>query len=166
MTAMFFLLTSCSRHVVPNPGPVDPEHLPEVSVNGAVRIIGEPPDYPEKIILCSVSNYSVSTNLPNLTSAAVAVAENVCEQNEVETAGTSSKTLKLSITHAYCEETTTHAKICTRLAVQAGDSINKEFVAYQRLWSLHRSNWALEAAISRAVIQMFEDREISEYLAN
>ncbi|MCK4486827.1 MAG: hypothetical protein KAU38_08715 [Desulfobacterales bacterium] len=163
---MIVSLTGCVNiQVVPKPDqPIAPEFLPHLDIPHSVAVLGEFQKIPTEVLVCSGGAYRYRAQLDDLTRGAIIVLEIVFASNKIEVNQNGKKQLKLSIIDAKCESGGFALDYIAKLKVVAGDSIVKEFSGHQRCLHLWGTPWAVEMAITNAVLEMLKDDEILAYL--
>ena len=100
----------------------------------------------------------------DLTDYAVQSLTDIFTRNEVEVTEGAEKSLTISIDHASCVQELNAMKYVVDLNVIAGDQPPKQFSGYQRLWSARAMSFTVTAATLNAVLEMFKDDAIMNYL--
>jgi len=157
------LVPACARYEKDfKPGPVAQEFLPRFQLSSDVAVVGVFQDAPTKVR--PMRQWYTDDN--ELVSTAVMVAKDILMQNKVAVNENAPKVLKISFANSESDMGWWSYGINFRFQVQAGDEITKEFQGSQNVVVSYQAHWAVEAAVSYAMIKVFQDPDILNYLKN
>jgi hypothetical protein len=165
--AALFLLTSlgCSYQInVQKSLVAEDELLPEISTQSPIAIIGQFSGEPGYIEFCKAGGDTFLTDYNEFTVYAVNSAKDILMRNSIQIDDQAQKQIVIEISNATCKLEFADIKFDMTLKATTGNGLNKEFTGYQRILSLHGVDFALSAAILNAVIEMFNDAEIRQFI--
>ena len=149
-----------------NPAPIDKNYLPEVRIIKEVALIPELQGNPTEVLVLANGSHKWYANTKELTDIAVKVAHDILRQNNVDISDIGPKVLKISFVNTSYESGWWATQINFDFMVKAGDEIVKTIRGYQNIGRTSQTHWAIEASVSHAMINVFKDPEILEYLKN
>jgi len=156
--------------VMPDRHRVEDASLPNISINHPVSVVAEHNNVPSPVRMCTMESGDYRTKMDELTDAAVASAEDVLRRKNVPVKGDSKKVLRLSISEARCvmERPSFWNPVfqyTVTLTVSFDDDVIKEFTGSHGSGSAMAANSVISVAINLAVLKMFKDQEIIDYLS-
>jgi len=157
----------CAKHQVkPVPQPIDDKSLPKLSIVNIIAIEPVANQQTKLFDLCSAGAHSYRVTSDDLTNAAVEVAREVLRSNDVKIDNNSNKKIWLSAIDSNCRLEKMAYRYEITLRILAGDSIKKDISGYRNVGHVFSTSFAIEMSINQAVLKMFKDRQIIDYLQN
>jgi hypothetical protein len=153
------------HHFVSIQAPILAEgQLPEMDICRpvALKALGDGND--ESVTICTSRGYRYNASMSDLTRTALAVAIEVMLRNHVVVAANADRQLSLVVVTVGCELGFWTMDYTARIRVRAGQPTEREFIGRESARSLRGTKWAVEHAIVNAVLSMFSDPSILEYL--
>ena len=164
---IIIIFFACAKHQVkPVPQPIDDKSLPKLSIINIIAIEPLANQPTKRFDLCSAGAQSYRVTSDDLTNAAVEVAREVLRSNDVKIVNNSNKKIWLSAINSNCRLEKRAYRHEITLRILAGDSIKKDFSGYRSVGHVFSTRFAIEMAINQAVLEMFGDRQIIDYLQN
>ena len=156
--------------VMPDRHRVENASLPDISINHPVSVVAEHNNVPSPVRMCTVESGVYLTKMDELTDAAVASAEDVLKRKNIQVNADAKRILYISISEAHCViERLSFSqrvfKFTVKLTVSFDDDIIKEFLGSHGTGSATAANSSISDAINFAVLTMFKDQEIMNYLS-
>ncbi|NVM20743.1 MAG: hypothetical protein HWN68_03050 [Desulfobacterales bacterium] len=153
--------SGCSTRYVPQPYPIKPEMVPNLSAAQAVAIVNVQTDTKFKVPIGPDGH--MKGNLREWTDTAVEVLKTELKKNDITISEDAPKVLKLSVTKVYmfCG-TMWNARCILYLKVETGDGYAKEFEGNN--FSLEGFKGASPFAVTKAVAAMLNNDKILSYL--
>lgn len=162
---VFFL--GCAKHQVkPVPQPIDDKSLPKLSEIYSVAVEPFANRQTKQFDLCGAGSHSYRVTSDDLTNTAVEVTREVLRSNDVKIDNNSNKKIRISAIDSNCRLEKMAYRYETTLRILAGDSIKKDFSGYRSVGHVFSTSFAVEMTINQAVLEMFKDRQIIDYLQN
>jgi len=166
---VLLLVPACAHYEKDfKPEPVAQEFLPKFQLSSDVAVVGVFQDAPTEVqfMADAMNMHKWYTDDNELVSIAVMVTKDILMQNKVAVNENAPKVLKISFANSEQDMGMWSVGINFRFQVQAGDEITKEFQGSQNVVSGYQAHWAVEAAVSDAMIKVFQDPDILNYLKN
>ena len=157
---------SMPHQVVPVPQPIDDESLPRLGVASAIAVEPLPGMQSKEFELCSAGPHSYTVTSAALTKTAISVTREVLRHNGIEVNPDSVKKLRIRAVDSRCSLEKMVYRHVTTINVHAGDSIVKNFSGSRSVGHVFSTSFAVEMTINQAVLEMFKDRQILDYLQN
>ena len=156
--------------VMPDRHRVEDASLPAISINHPVSVVAEHNNVPLPVRMCIIESGVYQTKMDELTDAAVASAINVLRRKNIHVKGDAKKVLRISISEAHCvmeRPSFWNAvfQFTVTLTVSFDDDVIREFAGSHGTESATAANSAISDAINFAVLKMFKDQEIINYLS-
>ena len=162
MLILLITCSGCSPRFVPQPYPMKPEMVPELSASQPVTIVNAQRRKSFKVPIGPDDN--MKGNLRKWTDTAVEVLKTELKKNDIVISEDAPKVLNLAITKVYMfsESVMWNARCVLYLKVETGDGYSKEFEGNS--FSLDGYRGASPLAVTKAVAAMLNDDNILGYL--
>ena len=159
------LTGGCAKHVTVQKSLVAQDNLlPKLHMNSPVSIVALPHESNEQVNFCKKGLGPMTLVYNDVTDYAVQSMVDILSRNNVRVVNDAPKSLTVSVIQASCDQELAAMNYIVDISVAAGDKPPKQFSGNQRLWSAHALSFTVTAATLNAVLEMFKDKEIREYL--
>lgn len=161
---------SANLLVMPDRHRVEDASQPDISINHPVSVVAEHNNVPTPVRMCTMESGVYLTKMDELTDSAVASAVDVLKRKNIHVKGDAKKVLRISISEAHCvmeRPSFWNAvfQFTVTLTVSFDDDVIKEFTGSHGTGSATAANSVISDAINFAVLKMFKDQEIINYLS-
>ena len=129
-----------------------------------VSIVAVPHNSSGNVNFCKKGLGPMTLDYADITDYAVRSLTDIFTRNKVEVTEGVEKSLIVSIDQASCIQEFNGLKYVVDINVAAGDQPPKQFSGFQRLWSARAMSFTVTAATLNAVLEMFKDDAIMNYL--
>ena len=166
---ILFMLAGCSinHQVIPaQEQNIDLSMLPRLTIDQSVDLVGKKQSTNGLIRVCSAGAHKYYANVDDLTLGAIAAARDILTRNSVTIDPKGEKKLSIAAQDAVCDIGWWSIGYYATIRVTAGQDIVKTFKGEQNIGHVFGTSWAVEQALNNAVIEMFKDPDILNYLKN
>ena len=170
---IIFMLAGCSinHQVIPaQEQNIDLSMMPRLTIDQsadlAVDLVAKKQSTNGLIRVCSAGAHKYYANVDDLTQGAIAAARDILSRNGVSIDPKGAKKLSIAAQDAVCDIGWWSIGYYATIRVTAGQDIVKTFKGEQNIGHVFGTSWAVEQALNNAVIEMFKDPDILNYLKN
>ena len=157
----------CAKHVhVQTSLVAEDQLLPRLNMGTPVSVTTIPHPQTEKVNFCKAGLGPMTLLYADLTEYARRSIIDIFNRNDIQIKDQATKQVTVAIIEAACVQEFNGINYSVEIEVRAGDLPAKQFSGYQRLWSAHALSFTVTAATLNAVLEMFKDEEIKNYLEN
>lgn len=154
------LIAGCAHYYTPSPS-IPFETIVEFSSTGSVTLINDQPSTTQVPF-----HNSFYANLNAWTGVAITIAERELIKRGLHVVSNSSKTLKLAIVSAHTEVGWVGITSQITMNVRASDGYEATYVGTNTAYMAANIQRQIDGALMRAVLAMFKDQHIVEFLKN
>jgi hypothetical protein len=138
--------------------------LPAINIQGPVAV-SEHPAKPSGVVeLCHAGGRNYTADYGEFTAFAARSVKDILTRKGIRVAHSADKHLVVSIPQAACYTQGFAVYFDVTVAVETGSGLKKQFIGTERTHDIRRRHLAVSGATLKAVLEMFKDKEILQYL--
>ena len=156
---ILLMVSACAYHMVPASCYIQDGELAKVTTEHRVSLVNDQPRTGEKEL-----GVHWNGDFNQFADTAIIVLKDALGKNDVIIINDADKLIKLSVNSASVNMEFWDFRADISLKVETGSGLRKDFTGYQIYAFGAQSTWAMERAITYAVMEILKDPDILSYL--
>lgn len=162
VTVLLFLVSACTHHYTPTPDRYPIEKITDFKPTATINIVNAQPSDAD-FLYAAGGGHEHYGKLNAWTDVAITIAKQELKKRGMSAAPNANKTLKMSVVHGNIEFGMWRSRGAITLNIETGDGYEKTYRTENATpGGIH---YAIDGALMRAVVAMFNDDDVAAYLS-